>query len=130
MPSRTHPRLTSATTLARARKLRREATGAEKVLWSELRNQAISLFKFRRQCPIGKYIVDFCCLSRKLIVEVDGSQHFERLRRYDQARTRELEGRGFRVMRFWNDDVTGNVGGVLLEIQNALEEGGERLTGR
>ncbi len=120
MPPRV--RLLSASALARARAMRREPTRAEKLLWSKLRGQGIGSFKFRRQCPIGDYIVDFCCMTRKLIVELDGDQHLERVRRYDEARTRDLEGRGFIVVRFWNNEVTQNLDGVLETIYSALEQ--------
>jgi very-short-patch-repair endonuclease len=90
--------------VARARCLRSESTEAENKLWNALRNRQVDGAKFRRQVPIGRYFADFCCHHAKLIVEVDGSQHAEQVR-YDAARTADLEGRGFRVLRFWNADV-------------------------
>jgi very-short-patch-repair endonuclease len=114
--------LLSARALARARAMRREPTRAEALLWRELRGHGIGPFKFRRQGPIGNYIVDFCCVSRKLVVELDGDQHFERVCRYDESRTQDLEKRGFKVLRFWNGEVIDDVDAVAQEILSALED--------
>jgi lysyl-tRNA synthetase class 2 len=89
--------------MERARALRRGQTDAEKKLWSRLRASQLGA-KFRRQHPIGGYIADFCCIEQRLIVELDGGQHFEQ-RGYDLRRSQALEALGFRVLRFWNDDV-------------------------
>ena len=78
-------------------------TEAEEKLWRELRDRRLDGIKFRRQAPVGPYIADFICMEARLIVEIDGSQHGELLR--DKHRDTELKGRGFRVLRFWNDDV-------------------------
>ena len=78
-------------------------TEAEDRLWHELRDRRLDRIKFRRQVPVGKYVADFACLEARLIVEIDGSQHADS--DSDQARKTELEARGFRVLRFWNDDV-------------------------
>jgi len=86
-----------------ARSLRRDMTEAEQKLWLELRGRRLDLIKFRRQVPIGPYIADFACLEARLVVEIDGSQHADSVR--DTARDAELKQRGFRVLRFWNDDV-------------------------
>ncbi|MBZ9675146.1 endonuclease domain-containing protein [Mesorhizobium sp. ES1-1] len=86
-----------------ARSLRREMTEAEDRLWSELRDRRLDGIKFRRQVPIGKYIADFVCAEARLIVEIDGSQHADS--DHDRIRTAQLEAEGFRVLRFWNDDV-------------------------
>ena len=86
-----------------ARSMRSAPTEAEQRLWGALRNRRLDRLKFRRQVPIGPYIADFVCMEAKLIVELDGSQHAESTR--DRARDAELEQRGFRVLRFWNDDV-------------------------
>ena len=83
--------------------MRSNMTDAEAVLWDTLRGNKLMGLKFRRQVPIGNYIVDFLCSKHKLIVEVDGSQHAENS--YDQIRDLELKTRGFKVLRFWNDDV-------------------------
>ena len=104
----------------RARRLRADQTDAEAVLWSRLRNQQVAGHKFRRQVPRGPYILDFACLERKVIVEVDGSQHMMQTQR-DSARTRWLEQRGYRVLRFWNTDVLKNPDGVAQAILQALE---------
>ncbi|MBZ9764108.1 DUF559 domain-containing protein [Mesorhizobium sp. CA8] len=86
-----------------ARSMRRESTDAEDRLWQELRGRRLDNIKFRRQVPIGRFVADFLCAEAKLIVEIDGSQHAES--RHDQERDAELKVRGFRVLRFWNDDV-------------------------
>jgi very-short-patch-repair endonuclease len=93
-----------------ARHLRREMTEAEERLWNELRSRRLDKIKFRRQTPIGIYVADFACLDAKLIVEVDGSQHGGSRR--DQRRDAELAHRGFRVLRFWNDDVLKDIDSV------------------
>ena len=81
----------------------REPTEAEDRLWHELRGRRLDNIKFRRQVPMGRYVADFVCAEARLIVEIDGSQHAES--RHDQERDGELKARGFRVLRFWNDDV-------------------------
>jgi very-short-patch-repair endonuclease len=86
-----------------ARSMRHESTEAEDRLWQELRGRRLDRIKFRRQVPIGRYIADFICLDAKLVVEIDGSQHAESI--HDLERGAELKARGFRVLRFWNDDV-------------------------
>jgi len=93
-----------------ARALRREMTEAEGKLWSELRDRRLDQIKFRRQVPVGKYVADFACLEAGLIVEIDGSQHAES--DSDRVRGVELKARGFRVLRFWNDDVLKDLNAV------------------
>ena len=93
-----------------ARSLRREMTEAENKLWHELRDRRLDRTKFRRQIPFGKYIADFVCLEAGLIIEIDGSQHAES--ESDRIRKAELEARGFRVLRFWNDDVLKDLNAV------------------
>ena len=88
----------------RSRQLRKNLTDAERTLWNILRKRQVSGCKFRRQVPIGSYIVDFVCLENKLVIEVDGGQH-TKLESYDAARTAWLEREGFRVIRFWNNQV-------------------------
>jgi very-short-patch-repair endonuclease len=105
------------------RRLRQEQTPAEGLLWQNLRARRLVGAKFRRQHPIGDYIVDFCCLAHRLIVEVDGGQHAEELEK-DAARTRRLEANGYKVIRFWNHDVLTNLNGVLTMIAEALRERG------
>jgi very-short-patch-repair endonuclease len=90
-----------------ARQLRSTATDAEIRLWSRLRRKQLNGFRFRRQHPIGAYIVDFFCPEAKLIVEVDGGQHNVEEEK-DEKRTSWLEERGYRVIRFWNNDVLSN----------------------
>jgi very-short-patch-repair endonuclease len=102
----------------RARELRKNLTDAERALWQHLRHRQIGGQRFRRQHPIGPYIVDFFCFEKRLIVEIDGGQHSEQVA-YDEERTKWLEARGFRVLRFWNNDVLGNIEGVK---QVILEE--------
>ncbi|MBY0532457.1 MAG: endonuclease domain-containing protein [Xanthobacteraceae bacterium] len=105
-----------------ARALRAEQTDAEKVLWRELRGHRLNGAGFRRQTPIGSYIVDFISHRAKLIVEIDGGQHFENARLLqDLRRSRYLESKGFRVLRFANNEVLQNRAGVLVTINAALE---------
>jgi very-short-patch-repair endonuclease len=104
--------------IARARELRRESTDAERALWRALRSRQVGGVKFRRQHPLGPYVVDFLCYEHKLVVEVDGGQHA--LSPSDGARTRWLEANGFRVIRFWNNDVLTRTEGVLTEIIRQL----------
>ncbi|MCA1748702.1 MAG: endonuclease domain-containing protein [Parasphingopyxis sp.] len=104
--------------VARARSLRRDATTAETMLWHALREK-LPQAKFRRQVPLGRYFADFASHRHRLIVELDGGQHAERAEQ-DAARTRFLEGEGYRVLRFWNDAVLGNMDGVLERIDASL----------
>ena len=101
-----------------ARKLRRSMTDAEMLLWRHLRNGQIRGYKFRRQFPIGNHIADFVCWDAHLAIEVDGGQHADN--RDDKIRRREIEALGFRVLRFWNNDVLSNPEGVLLLIDRML----------
>jgi very-short-patch-repair endonuclease len=94
-----------------AQKLRTRLTDAEHKLWNQIRSRQIMGFKFRRQAPIGKYIVDFICFERKLILELDGGQHAVQ-QKYDDVRTQWLESQGFKVIRFWNNDVMSNIEGM------------------
>jgi very-short-patch-repair endonuclease len=102
-----------------ARKLRKDPTDAERRLWSHLRNKQLGGFRFRRQQPMGPYIVDFFCSDASLIVEVDGGQHDANAEQ-DATRTRWLEERGYKVLRFWNNEVLANAEGVVLAIREAL----------
>ncbi len=104
----------------RARHLRRNMTPAENCLWSRLRRRAVSGHKFRRQAPVGPYIIDFVCLQKGLIIEVDGEQHCEGSR-YDERRTRWLQRRGFRVLRFWNYEVIERMDAVVDKIRAELK---------
>ena len=105
---------------ARARQLRKSLTDAERVLWNILRNRQVLGYRFRRQAPIGPYIVDFVCFENRLVIEVDGGQHVEQAD-YDADRTGWLEGAGYRVMRFWNSQVLEETGAVRDAIWMAVE---------
>ena len=94
-------------------------TDAEKLLWRHLRLRQFAGYKFRRQHPLGNYIVDFVCLEAALVLEVDGGQHAE-YEDKDAIRTQWLEAKGLRVMRFWNNEVLSNIEGVKLAIWNCL----------
>ncbi|MFL6731536.1 MAG: endonuclease domain-containing protein [Sphingomicrobium sp.] len=100
--------------VSRARRLRRRMTHAERILWRSLRD-ALPEWHWRKQVPLGPYFADFASHSAKLIIELDGGQHAGAVDRHTE-RTRFLEDQGFRVLRFWNNDVLGNVVGVLENI--------------
>ena len=106
----------SATTRARA--LRRDSTDAERAMWRILRDRRLAGFKFRRQQPLGPFFADFACFSHRLIIEIDGGQHADNPA--DERRTAWLERQGFRVLRFWNNDVLSNREGVYLAVLDAL----------
>jgi very-short-patch-repair endonuclease len=95
----------------RARDARRHPTTAEAALWQLLRNRRFAGYKFRRQHPVGPFIADFACLALRLVVELDGSQHVERVA--DVGRTEWLESEGWHVVRFWNNDVLNDAARVL-----------------
>ena len=100
-----------------ARELRRNMTDAERALWQRLKARQLEGFKFRRQEQIGRFIVDFVCFERGLIVEADGGQHAVD-REKDQERSRWLNSQGFTVLRFWNNDVLENTDGVMETIRS------------
>ena len=102
---------------SRSRALRRNSTDAERKLWNVLRNRQLNGFKFRKQVEIDAYIVDFLCPALRLVIEVDGGQHTPER---DARRTAFLESQGFRVIRFWNNDVLENLDGVWTRIEEAL----------
>lgn len=112
---------------SRARALRNEATDAEQALWQKLKSAQLAELKFSRQIPIGGYIVDFVCRSHKLIIELDGSQHQDQTA-YDDHRTVTLDALGYRVIRFWNGDVFGNMPGVLEAILEVAQHRGRAPT--
>jgi very-short-patch-repair endonuclease len=101
-----------------ARRLRVNQTDAEKVLWNRIRNRQIDGHKFVRQQPISNYVCDFVCRERLLIIEVDGGQHNESAA--DVVRDRRLAEEGYKLLRFWNNDVLGNLEGVLTKIHAEL----------
>ena len=94
-------------------------TNAERVLWQNLRNRQLGGFKFRRQKPIGSYIVDFVCTEKKIIIEVDGGQHALQ-KEYDADRSEYLKKKGYSVLRFWNNDVMKETDAVLNIILKSL----------
>ena len=102
-----------------ARRLRREATEVEKLLWRALRER-LPEWKFRRQHPIGRRVADFACPARKLAIELDGGQHAAQSEA-DEARTAELERHGYRVLRFWNNEIIEAIDSVLETILRELE---------
>jgi uncharacterized radical SAM protein YgiQ len=108
-------------TVQRSRDLRRESTDAERHLWRHLRRRQIAGARFRRQHPLGPYIVDFVSLDHRLVVELDGGQHADQ-RAYDEARSQWLDGRGFRVIRFWNHEVFQETEAVLQTIHDELTQ--------
>jgi very-short-patch-repair endonuclease len=110
----------------RARRLRRNSTVAEKRLWHALRS-ALPDFKWRRQMPIGPYIADFACFSAKLVIELDGGQHADACEQ-DAARTRAIQGQGYRVIRFWNTEVLENAEGVVGRIAEQLSSPSRSFT--
>lgn len=114
-------RNTTPKTITRARELKQNMTDAETRLWFLLRAHRFEDIHFRRQHPIGPYVVDFCAPRQKLVIEVDGSQHTDQVE-YDRERTAFLEARGYRVIRFWNHDVLKKTDAVLLAILHALQE--------
>ncbi len=103
----------------RARRLRQAMTDAEQKLWYFLRNRQLVGYTFRRQHEIDHYIVDFVCTGAMLIIELDGGQHAEQ-QEYDERRTRYLQAKGYRVLRFWNNDALMNIESVLGVILEAV----------
>jgi len=102
------------------KRLRKSSTPQEVILWSRLRRNQLG-YKFRRQHSIGRYIVDFYCPEKKLIIEIDGSQHIETQKEYDEQRDEYLKSLGFTVLRFWDNDVNNNLDGVLMKILEHLK---------
>jgi len=105
---------------ARARQLRREPTDAERALWNCLRARRLNGLRFRRQFPLGAFVTDFCCREHHLVVELDGGQHAEpAVAARDNFRSRQINQRGYRVLRFWNNQVLMNIDAVLQAIVDA-----------
>ncbi len=103
-----------------SRKLRRDSTEAEKLLWNRLRAKQIDGLKFKRQVPVGNYIVDIVCFEKDLIIELDGGQHAEQSED-DRVRDSWLHSQGFKVLRFWNNEVFANIEGVLETIRRECQ---------
>ena len=111
---------------AKARELRNNMTKQERKIWSILRNRQFYGYRFLRQYPIGNYIVDFVCRSKKIIIEIDGGQHNKPLSiEYDNSRTKYLLEKGYKVVRFWNNEIDNNIQGVYYRLQ---QEFGINLT--
>ena len=109
--------------IAKSRYLRNNMTEQELKLWYFLRKKQIENNKFRRQYPIGNYVVDFVCRAKNLVIEIDGGQHnTDKNIKYDNERTQYLESRGFKVIRFWYNDIENNIEGVLDIIYQHLAE--------
>ena len=111
-----------ATRTSFARQLRRNMTDAERKLWRDLRLRQVQGHKFRRQFPLGDYVLDFVSFEAKLVVEVDGGQHADSAS-YDHARDAWLRAQGFRVLKFWNNEDLAQTDAVLAAIDNALGNG-------
>ena len=107
-------------TMNLAGKFRKDPTPAERKLWSRICDEQLGV-KFRRQHAVGNFIPDFVCIEKKLILELDGSHHLEQ-KEYDEERTKFLEAEGYRVIRFWNNNVMKNMDGVILSIIQAIED--------
>jgi very-short-patch-repair endonuclease len=116
MHKRTTPKI-----FAHAKELHRNMTPAEARLWAHLRVHRTQGIHFRNQHAIGNYVVDFCSPRKKLIIEIDGDQHLEQVE-YDAKRTAFLASQGYRVLRFWNNEVMNDIDGVLHLIELALEK--------
>jgi very-short-patch-repair endonuclease len=106
----------------KVRELRKNLTEAERLLWKSLRLRQIEGYKFRRQQPIGEYIVDFVCFEKRLIVEVDGGQHAEEIA-YDSKRDEWLKSQGFSILRFWNHQVSKEIEAVKERVLEELRRG-------
>ncbi|KQS88459.1 MULTISPECIES: endonuclease domain-containing protein [unclassified Rhizobium] len=108
---------------SRARHMRADATLAENLLWQALRNRQLEGFKFKRQVPLNGYILDLVCFEARLIIEVDGFQHAENVG--DAVRDALFQNEGFRILRFWNEEIVKNLDGVCLTISSELRNSGE-----
>lgn len=105
---------------SRARNLRHDLTRAERKLWYALRRNQMNGFGFRRQHPVGSFVLDFYCPAARLAIELDGGQHNEDTKRYDEKRSQWLATKGIKVLRFWNNEVLSNLEGVLSVIASVL----------
>ena len=105
----------------KAKQLRSNSTDAERNLWAHIRNRQLEGWKFRRQLPIDRFIVDFACAELRIIVEIDGGQHAEQVI-YDLNRTKILQSKGYQVVRYWNNEVLGNIEGVIEALTLTLSQ--------
>ena len=104
-----------------ARNLRKNSTKEEYIIWQILRNRNFFNLKFKRQIPIGKYIVDFLCEEKNIIIEIDGGQHNSDVNIIkDEERTKFLESKGYKVIRFWNNDINNNLDGVYQQLMDYI----------
>ena len=114
--------------IEKSRVLRKNMTPQERKLWCIIRNRQFFGYRFRRQFPLGQYIVDFICREKKIIIEIDGGQHNEiKNIQYDKNRTEYLISEGYKVLRFWNNDIDKNIGGVYEKLKESFEIG-ENIT--
>ena len=120
VPQTRHHRPTAKRIRSFAKKMRHESTDAEAAMWRLLRDRRLALFKFRRQVPFQNFILDFICFEKRLIIEIDGSQHASSER--DTARDAVLIAEGFRIARYWNNDVLQQRSAVLEDIFAKLAE--------
>ena len=105
-----------------ARNLRKNSTPQEKLLWQIFRNHNFYGYEIRRQSPIGNYIVDFVCRDKKIIIEIDGGQHNELQNILnDNIRTEYLKSKGYKVIRFWNNEIDNNIEGVYLKLKEEFD---------
>jgi very-short-patch-repair endonuclease len=112
-----------AVTIGRAKELRRYGTASEAVLWEQLRGRRLNGLKFRRQCPLGAFVVDFLCSEKSLVIELDGGYHdADDQQFYDEQRAKYLETDGFRILRFRNEDVLNNIHSVCAAILKAAHQ--------
>ncbi len=110
--------------LTNAKRLRKQSTPMEIKLWQILRSRRFEDLKFRRQCPIGNYIVDFICIEKKLIIEIDGGQHNDpEQRAYDEKRTAYLNQLGYKVVRFWNNEIALQFDAVMDQLFDYMKSG-------
>ena len=117
----THSKKSTEKSFNNAKQLRKNTTEAEKLLWYYIKNKQVKNYKFRRQAAIGNYIVDFLCPKRKLIIELDGGQHNDNIK-YDENRTKYLNTLGYKVLRFWDNDVFKNMNDILETIYRELND--------
>jgi very-short-patch-repair endonuclease len=114
--------------IEKSRQLRNNMTPQQRKLWYIIRNRQFYGYRFRRQFPLGQYIVDFICREKKIIIEIDGGQHNEIQNiQYDNKRTEYLISEGYKVLRFWNNDIDKNIGGVYEKLKEVFEIG-ENIT--